>query len=387
MITKAKFTNFKLLRDVEVPLGRFNVLVGANGVGKSSVLEGLHYLLQLASVVNTADGERGGRASALFRGPRDPSLLASRSGNGASGAFDLAVVGDRIREFGVSCKRREGEEGYQYSLRFHGDEPDVGPMDYSLESRNLFVEMMLKRVAKTGLASVVRLRLDATRLGEDHYSEEKNPSVEYDGEGLASVLQELLGARDGRFEAIERDLALVVPGAQRIRITRARIVRTERIRISIDGQESWSEQQREYSGSGIEIEWAKVGWVPASHLSEGTLLALGVVSVLHHRPPRMILLDDLDKGLHPTAQQELVDLLRKVCDQNPGLQVLATTHSPYVVDKMSPEDVLVCAGTEDRGTQIRRLSEHPTWSKQKDYLQPGEFWSATGEKWVAEPRA
>ena len=47
MIRKAKFENFKGLRDVEVTFdSRFTVLVGPNGTGKTSVLQGVEILLQ-----------------------------------------------------------------------------------------------------------------------------------------------------------------------------------------------------------------------------------------------------------------------------------------------------------------------------------------------------
>src|ERR1700722_13048381 len=43
MITRAKFENFKALRDVEITFdSRLTVLVGPNGSGKTSVLQGIH---------------------------------------------------------------------------------------------------------------------------------------------------------------------------------------------------------------------------------------------------------------------------------------------------------------------------------------------------------
>ncbi len=51
MITRAKFQNFKALRDVEVTFdSRLTVIVGPNGSGKTSVLQGIHALSQLAVV-------------------------------------------------------------------------------------------------------------------------------------------------------------------------------------------------------------------------------------------------------------------------------------------------------------------------------------------------
>ena len=379
MITKARFTNFKLLRDVEIPLGRLNVIVGVNGVGKSTILQGLHYLLQLGGVFHRSGMTVGERMNWLFQGPRDPGNLLSKPD---TDEFAISAAGDQFREFALLCSRpRAAGGGTRFDMRFHSRIPGANARMAS-GSSDFFVEL-----APLGLDSVARVQLNAPRLAEDHYSDEKAPRIEYDGEGLASVLQEMLTARDGRFEAIEADLAKVVPGVRRIRSTRARIVRTEKVRVSIDGHDSWSEQQREYTGSGIEVEWSKNGWIPASHLSEGTLLALGIVTILHHRPPRLLLLDDVDKALHPTAQRDLIGFLKQIVQARPEVQILATTHSSYVVDQFEPEDVLVVGRADEYSSNVRRLSEHPTWRKQRDYLQPGEFWSAVGESWVAEKKA
>src|SRR5688572_15751187 len=59
MITRAKFQNFKALRDVEITFdSRLTVLVGPNGSGKTSVLQGIMFLTQLA-VVEGADPDFG----------------------------------------------------------------------------------------------------------------------------------------------------------------------------------------------------------------------------------------------------------------------------------------------------------------------------------------
>lgn len=390
MITKAKFEGFKLLSEVEFEIGRFNVVVGENGTGKSSILEGLHYLLQLSAKYALGDNSAEGRIAALFQGPRDPLQLATRPDRSR---FRIAIASDAVKVYSVSWRSDEsGKDQGPFRMALQRANHDEGLREYSLVKTSdsysqSFATGLLRDVAALGLSSVVRLRLDATQLAADHYSDEEQPRVEYDGTGLASVLQELHAARDGRFERLEADLNRVVPGVRRIRATRAKIVRNERIRVMIADQESWSEQRRELVGAGFEVEWGNVGWIPAKHLSEGTLLALGLFTVIHHRPPSLILLDDLDKALHPKAQRELVGLLRSAIASNDRLQVLATTHSPFVVDEFLPEDVLVVASADGSSSQVRRLSDHPTWRNKGRHLETGEFWSAVGEAWAAEKPA
>ena len=51
MITNINIKNYKSVVDVNLPLGRFNLLVGANGCGKSNILEGIALAAAASSTV------------------------------------------------------------------------------------------------------------------------------------------------------------------------------------------------------------------------------------------------------------------------------------------------------------------------------------------------
>jgi predicted ATPase len=123
----------------------------------------------------------------------------------------------------------------------------------------------------------------------------------------------------------------------------------------------------------------------ANQVSEGTLLVLGLLAALYAPDrPSLVLLDDLDRGLHPKAQKDLVALLRGLLDTNRDLQLVATTHSPYLLDWMRPEEVRMTVLQDDGTTACAPLDRHPKFEKWKDEMAPGEMWSLFGEKWVAE---
>lgn len=128
--------------------------------------------------------------------------------------------------------------------------------------------------------------------------------------------------------------------------------------------------------------------VPAQAVSEGTLLALGLLTMLHEvSPPQenhrstVVLLDDIDRGLHPDAQLELIHLLRHLSTSK-DLQIVMTTHSPYIVDALSPEEVCVLALDDSGTTRARKLSEIPGAERYQGMLSTGELWSSHGESWV-----
>lgn len=90
----------------------------------------------------------------------------------------------------------------------------------------------------------------------------------------------------------------------------------------------------------------------------------------------------VESELHPKKQWELIDKIKKCQECNPGLQVIMTTYSPYLLDRLNPDQILVMEKTK-KGTYIKKLSEHPSANSMLGVLSPGEFWASIGESWVA----
>jgi predicted ATPase len=154
--------------------------------------------------------------------------------------------------------------------------------------------------------------------------------------------------------------------------------------IVVDGKTIGRTKSREVVANRIEVEIANAGWVGADHLSEGTLIALGLVTALRTQRPRVLLLDDLDRALHPRAQRDLVAVLKAALDraENGELQIIATTHSPFIVDAVAAEDVRVLSLGPEGHARCKKLTNHPDWQKWRDQLKAGEFWSFVGEGWL-----
>jgi AAA domain, putative AbiEii toxin, Type IV TA system len=101
--------------------------------------------------------------------------------------------------------------------------------------------------------------------------------------------------------------------------------------------------------------------VSARSISDGTLRFLGLFVALNllDSPP-VIVVEEIDTGLHPTRLRALVELLEQVPRERP-IQIIATTHSPTLLQWLSPEalrDVVVFGRAPDReGTIMRRLGD------------------------------
>jgi energy-coupling factor transporter ATP-binding protein EcfA2 len=381
MITRAKFQNFKALRDVEITFdSRLTVIVGPNGSGKTSVLQGIHYLTQLA-------GGKG--AEAIFWGPYqfrhlyhsqgtgDIILEMARKGTGpiASLRFHATAPSDIL-----SAPVPDGR--WQVAIESLEEKSGPAPIGWQIHYRDSAPPSL------RGASSAVWLKLDAGQLAAPSYSETVPPRLRYDGEGLASVLAHMQQTANGQFSQLVTAVTQVVPTVRDLRIEWVPVPRTETETIVIDGQSVSREVRRVYTGHGLLFDFQRARGVIAAHASEGTLLTVGLLTVLFGpNPPRLILLDDLDQALHPKAQMELVDLLRQVLARHTELQIVATAHSPYILDKLHPNEVRVMALREDGTAVCGRLEDHPKYPMWKDSMSPGEFWTHAGEDWVKNLKA
>jgi energy-coupling factor transporter ATP-binding protein EcfA2 len=82
---------------------------------------------------------------------------------------------------------------------------------------------------------------------------------------------------------------------------------------------------------------------PLSEVSDGTRLILAILTLVNlESPPPVLLLEDIDRGLHPRLYEQLVDFLRSLAAEG-RTQILATTHDPYLIDefKDTPEAVVI----------------------------------------------
>lgn len=375
MLKAISFRRFKGLADVRVNLRRATCLVGANASGKTSVPEGLHCLARLA-VKQSGEGEHTlGRVGKVFAGRFAPHRIVTAN---APGAIAMALEWDVARHLRVTLQPEPDGAALPFTVSAALAE-GARRTELSVREPSAFLD----KLAATGLGSALRLRLDPARLVEPSYSEDETPRVHYDGSGLPSVLAYLLGTRDPALAAIEADLERIIPGAGRLVTRPARVRRVETEFLRINNETIPRSTEHEVFGQRLELVGAHGKGIPADLLSEGTLLVIGLLTLLHTSPGlKLLLLDDIDRGLHPRAQRALVELILKLQSERPDLQIVCTTHSPFVLDLFDPGDVRVLKRDAEGHGHCQDLTAHPNWSKWQSTLKAGEFWSFVGEDWI-----
>lgn len=350
MIRQFRLENFKGHRDTQLLFERFTMLVGDNGSGKTSVLEALRLLGAISTQFDSVALEE-----VLCQGAVQMQLSADGTTHGepweSSLSFDMAERNATMRVSGVDL---------------------LGRFDnvITLQQSHAYADELRRVTNPIGRVALYRFRSD--QIAASAYSDQPGVAVAEDGAQTAVVLAALKLADDEAFDRIEDAMRTVVPSLSRLRIGPAKVVHPSNPNPVV--------------GSKLYFDFLGAKNVPAHHASQGTLVALALLTVLlGPNCPRVVLLDDFDHSLHPRAQMELVRMIKQLLEQDEfkETQIIATTHSPYVLDEMSPSSVIAFALRDDGSVASKPLSEHPDAPEVSGALKAGELWTLDAERdWV-----
>ena len=121
--------------------------------------------------------------------------------------------------------------------------------------------------------------------------------------------------------------------------------------------------------------------IAATHVSDGVLLVLAFLSLRYlPQPPRLLLIEEPENGVHPSRLADVVAILKELSSEQPQTQVILTTHSPYLLDMFSPDEVSLCRKEDDGSVSVHRLSESELVRKQLNVFTLGEIWTAEGDE-------
>ncbi len=91
--------------------------------------------------------------------------------------------------------------------------------------------------------------------------------------------------------------------------------------------------------------------------SDGSLRALAILIALETHPPHTtMIIEEPEQNLHPWAVHSLMDHIREVIEKR-HLQVVITTHSQQVLERVKPDEVLVASRTTVGGTKFKNLQD------------------------------
>ncbi len=133
--------------------------------------------------------------------------------------------------------------------------------------------------------------------------------------------------------------------------------------------------------------------LPASRLSDGAIRFIALLAILcHPNPPPLICIEEPEIATHPDSLGLVAELLRKASERT---QIVVATHSPEFVSHFSdePECIVVCERDSEEGTQFHRVTRqevtdwqdmHPQTGKELVLYGLSEMWmsgSLGGVRW------
>lgn len=352
MIRRIRLCDFKTHADTVVELGRLTILVGPNGAGKSSILAALHHASLMGGLDHPPPDDKDHGFAYLIR-------------HGAE-AFRVTLEGDTWALSLRSWLEAKGRIEIKATTHLDGS---AEQSTSAVFDRGSAWPLAFPEPISHGIGRTAFLRLDARSLARP-VAPTARPSLDCAGFGLAAVIAEMILGDSDRLPAIIADVRRVVPQVRGLRV--------QTVNVPVDGGPPAGRFE-------LLVDFHNARGVPAHAVSEGTLIAIGLLTLMHsERRPRLILLDDIDQTLHPKAQWELVEALRRIIEGDPEVQIVATTHSPYLVDRLAADEVRVVALDAKGISHCRALSEHPRAKALLEVLSTGELLSAEGEDWVVK---
>lgn len=384
MIKRIHIQNFKALRDVTVDLTPIHALIGPNDAGKTSILQALYAICQSVDhgIRESFPGLWNGRelvwndaADREIEISIDVSLGATdvryviRCGFPSDGR-NLLLTNEAASQNGAYTRLGHGPHE---SLLCRLGEPK--PPDVPSELGREVVQDI-----RESLQGVHWHRWDPRFLALPNALDTRwRYRLEPTGFGLVRCLDDILGYDRSLFAELEQRFTQMFPEFRGI------VLQPQKGYLSNDIPTIGLPRLEERDGKGLAFHLVKGGDpLPASQVSDGVLLVLAYLTILHlPEPPRLLLVEEPENGIHPERLEKIISVLREVIDRKKHTQIVMTTHSPYMVDLLRPEEVTLCFKGRDGAVNTRRLCDIPRVQQQLDLFRLGEIWTGEGDEALA----
>jgi predicted ATPase len=376
-LRRMRVRGFKSLADFDL---RFPddllILIGANGAGKSSVLQALAFIQYFAK----------GQPKAFFedRGWK-PADLRSRGKTGLSPgviSFRLFLEGDQGLKifwhfnYNVSSEKAVFERIW---LLEPGQDTPRRLVEFSQKGLLIGDEKTLAIAPEGSVVSILRDEALAPATGS------AVASLRAWGAGIFSL--ELLSP-----EAMRRggrgSLTDIGPRGERLAGFIASLSAAQKDRLVGRLMRFYPlrnlETTRRRAG-WIDIQVAEafesIGWTGAAHMSDGFLRLLGLASIPEFgASASTVLLDEVEDGIEPHILPDFISMIAR----ESRVQLVLTSHSPVLVNAFDPDQIAFVARGQDGGTVAASFRSLTPLMDGLEYLGAGEVWTITDMARIGE---
>lgn len=313
MIKSIHFQNFRALRDATLPLGPFTLIVGPNGSGKSTAMQAIRFAA-------SPSGDEYKRKRILTAGLAESAKPVKVSINWLRNGVELTSASGRSA--------------------------DDSPFAMDVAIRAALERFRVFSFDAKAIAATVETT-PHPKLGED-------------GSNLAAVLDALRDSHPEKFDELNEEFHRWLPEFDRILFeTPEKGKKSFLVRTTVGHHR-----------------------LAASDLSQGVLFALAFLTLAYlPEPPSIVCFEEPDRGIHPRLLVDIRDAMYRLAfpekygEKRDPVQVIATTHSPYLLDlyKEHPEQIVI-AHKDAQGVHFERLSEKPHLTEILEGAPLGDVW-------------
>lgn len=345
---------FKSIAELEeLELRRLNVLIGANGAGKTNFVDFFRLLRAIADEsLQKFLHQHGGVDSFFFLGPRHTRAITAELSFGQNRyAFTLEPTADG--EALLAEERTMYEGGGTWSVISQGVRESVLETLKDAKSRWGDYPGVEHYVYAAVSSWIVYHFHDTSMLAPMRRDQpvRDRKRLRPDAANIAAFLLHLAEESPGSYGLIRDAIRLIAPYFDDFLL----------------------EPEAKGNGEVVRLEWHQKGSdfpFQPHQLSDGTLRFMCLATaLLQPKPPETIVIDEPELGLHPYAITLLAELVKAASERT---QVILSTQSPTLLDHFEPGDIIVVR-REENASVFERLEE-PALSDWLDEYSVGELW-------------
>ncbi|MBI4331580.1 MAG: AAA family ATPase [Chloroflexi bacterium] len=345
---------FKSIAAIEgLKLGAVNVLIGANGSGKSNFIGVFSFLHAIrAGQLQDYVVKAGGAEKVLYFGSKVTKDM-----------YIHISFEDKTNEYTIHLRPTETDElsPFLETVSYWNKLSYDSPLPQRLSPAGKEAGISVPRPA--GVAKYVRAHLDSWRVYHFHDTGSSSPMkknadvndnrfLRPDGANLAAFLYFLREKHETSYSLVRRTVQCAAPFFDDFQLAPMELNRDK-----------------------IRLEWRHKGsdaYFDASSLSDGTLRFMALATLFlqpENYRPSVILVDEPELGLHPYAITLLASLVKQAASKT---QVILSTQSSLLLDHFEAGDVLV-ADLVNGATVLSRLDPERLKTWLEDYSL-GQLW-------------
>lgn len=310
MIERIIIENYKSIREMDIRLGPINVLIGGNGAGKSNFISFFKLVKEVYEGNIRSFSLKKGANNLLYRGVKHSDHLLGSLDFDNTIRYQFQLFASTEQSLFVAHesvywnKDETSEKNYE---KWHWA-PDKKDLNGYLNSFRVY---HFHDTSETAALKAIGQIDDNALLRED-------------GSNLSAYLFLLKEKYPKNFNRIEMAVRSIAPFFERFDL-----------------------KPRNLDPNQIKLEWKEVDsdmYLDAHQLSDGTLRFIALATLLlQPNPPKTIIIDEPELGLHPFAIHKLAGLVKKASH---GSQIIISTQSVELVNQFEAQEVVTVDRTD-----------------------------------------